>query len=60
MKYMQRSALRDFSKKLQPDCSLWPTAVQKEICSDLQKFITDPLTILASPFRSFLEGNNHS
>jgi hypothetical protein len=24
--------------------------VQKEICSDLQKFITVPLTILASPF----------
>jgi len=49
IKYMHRSALRDFSKKLQPGCSFWLAAVQKEMCSDRQKLTTAPLTILASP-----------
>jgi hypothetical protein len=58
MKYMQRSALRAFSKKLQPGCSFWLVAVQKEICSDLQKLIASPLTMPASHFPSLLERNN--
>jgi hypothetical protein len=60
IKYMHRSALRDLSKKLQPGCSLGLAAVQKEMCSDRQKLTTVPLTILASPFPSLLEGNKRS
>jgi hypothetical protein len=57
---MHRSALRDFSKKLQPGCSFWLAAVQKEMCSDRQKLTTAPLTMLASPCPSLLGGNHRS